>query len=61
MLSFIVFVGVSQSVRQDTKLKMSTEGFDMGRFEYFHVIIHADSSRGGRGFTSVCLSVCYSA
>jgi len=35
-----VFVGVSQNVKQGTKLKMSTEGFDMGRFEYFDIIVH---------------------
>ena len=28
-------IGMSENVKQGTKLKMSTEGFDMGRFAYF--------------------------
>jgi len=43
-----VFAGVSQNVRQGTKLKMSTEGFDMGRFEYFsRDCIHLDDYSAG--------------
>jgi len=36
---FVMSTDVSEYVKQGTKLKVSTEGFDVGRFAFFSVVL----------------------